>query len=98
MKLKPNFEFEDLKMSGEAELGMNGVILPSKEAKPVPVKDLVLSICAPQDFQTFLHPYMQEWEFSIELDGKIFVGKGGNKNEARNAAALKCLHESGFEI
>ena len=34
----------------------------------------------------------------LELDGKIFVGKGGNKNEARNAAALKCLHESGFEI
>ena len=23
IKLKPNFEFEDLKMSGEAELGMN---------------------------------------------------------------------------
>ena len=98
IKLKQNFEFQDLKVPGKAELGMNGVILPGKEAKPVPVKDLELSICAPQDFQTFLHPYMQEWEFSIELDGKIFVGKGGNKNEARNAAALKCLHESGFEI
>jgi hypothetical protein len=65
---KPNFEFEDLKMSGEAVLGMNGVILPDKEAKPVPVKDLVVLVCAPQDFQTFLHPYKQEWEFSIELD------------------------------
>ena len=35
---------------------------------------------------------------SIELNGKIFVGKGGNKNEARNPAVLKRLHESGFEI
>ena len=68
IELKPNFEFEDLKMSGEAELGMNWVILPDKEAKPVPVKDLVVLVCAPQDFQTFLHPYKQEWKFSIELD------------------------------
>ena len=68
IKLKPNFEFEDLKMSGEAELGMTGVVLPSKEANPDPAKDLI-SICAPPtDFQTFLHPYKQEWEFSIELD------------------------------
>mgnify|MGYP001455483515 CR=1 FL=1 len=36
IKLKPNFEFEDLRME------MNGVLLPGKEAKPVPV-----SICAP---------------------------------------------------
>ena len=63
---------------------MNGVLLPGKEAKPVPV-----SICAPHtDIQTFLLPYKQEWEFSIELDGKIFVGEGENKNNARNVAAL----------
>ena len=65
IKLKPNFEFEDLKMSGEVELGMNGVLLPGKEAKTAPVKDLV-SICAsPTDFQNFLHPYKQEWDFQL---------------------------------
>ena len=41
IKLKPKFEFDDLKMSGKAELGMNGVILPGKEVKPAPVKDFV---------------------------------------------------------
>ena len=53
-------------LSGEAELGMNGTILPGKQAKAVPVKDLVVSICAPPtDYQTFLHPYKQEWEFQL---------------------------------
>ena len=75
-----------------------GIVLTGKEAKPAPVKDLVVSICAPQYFQTFLNPYKQEWEFSIELDGKVFVGEGENRNQARNVAALKCLNESGFEI
>lgn len=95
IKLKPNFEFEDLKGPGD---GMNGVLLPGKEGKLAPLKDLV-SICAPPtDFQNFLHPYKKEWEFSIELDGKVFVGEGENRNQARNVAALKCLNQSGFEI
>ena len=45
---------------GAAELGVHRVhmhpqILPGKEAKPVPSRDLVL-ICAPPDFQTFRRP------------------------------------------
>ena len=45
---------------GAAELGVQRVhmhpqILPGKETKPVPSRDLVL-ICAPPDFQTFRRP------------------------------------------
>ena len=40
---------------GAADIGEHPQILPGKEAKPVPSRDLVL-ISAPPDFQNFRHP------------------------------------------
>ena len=78
---KIDFELKDLKMKEKVELGMNGIVLTGKKAKPAPVNDLV-SICAPpQIFRPSSTPTSKNGNFQLNYMVKNFLEKEETKRK-----------------